>query len=257
MIIRLILTLLLVLSVIACGNVPITGRSQLQLISPQEEMKMGLAAYQDVLKKEKVSQDPVLNELVTRVGRRIAAATGRNDYQWEFRVIEDDKQINAFCLPGGKVAVYTGMKQVVTTEDELAAVIGHEVAHAIARHGGERISQQLLVEGLTVAAVLSAKNEQKAGLYAGLIGAGAAVGFLLPYSRLHESEADRMGLIYMARAGYDPRAAVTLWQRMAEAGKRRGSKPPEFLSTHPADDTRIRQIQGWLPEALREYQPRP
>jgi len=256
MIQRLLLTALLLLVIAACGNVPLTGRSQLQLISVQEEMKMGLAAYQDVLKKEKVSHDPALNELVTRVGRRIAAATGQNNYAWEFKVIEDDKQINAFCLPGGKVAVYTGMKQVVSSEDELAAVIGHEVAHAIARHGGERVSQQLLVEGLTVAAVLSAKNEQKAGLYAGLIGAGAAVGLLLPYSRLHESEADRMGLIYMARAGYDPRAAVTLWQRMAEASKGRG-KPPEFLSTHPADDTRIRQIQGWLPEALRAYRPRP
>lgn len=255
MILRLLLTVSLALSLIACGTVPLTGRSQLQLISAQEEMRMGLAAYQEVLKKEKVSQDPALNELVTRVGQRIADVTGRHDYRWEFKVLEDDEQINAFCLPGGKVAVYTGMKKVVKTEDELAAVIGHEVAHAIARHGGERVSQQLLVEGLTVAAVLSAKNEKKAERYAGLIGAGAAVGFLLPYSRLQESEADRMGLIYMARAGYDPRAAITLWRRMAEVSRGRG-KPPEFLSTHPADETRIRQLEEWLPEALREYRPR-
>ena len=240
----------------ACQNVPLTGRSQIQLISPGQEAAMGLSAYESILKKEKISTDPANNELVARVGGRIAAATGRTDFKWEFKVIEDDKQINAFCLPGGKVAVYTGLFPVSRDEAGLAAVIGHEVAHAIARHGGERLSQEIIVAGATVAAAASTKDPKKRDLYAGLLGAGAAVGFLLPYSRLHESEADRMGLIYMAKAGYDPRAAADLWRRMAEAGKGK-SKPPEILSTHPADQTRIHQIEQWLPEALKYYQPRP
>ncbi|MDP2808936.1 MAG: M48 family metallopeptidase [Rhodocyclaceae bacterium] len=245
----------LAIFIAACQNVPITGRSQLQMISPGQETAMGLAAFRDILKKEKVSGDPAANELVIRVGSRIAAATGRTDYKWEFRVIEDDKQINAFCLPGGKVAVYTGLLPVARDEAGLAAVIGHEVAHAIARHGGERLSQEILVAGITVAAAAGTSDPKKRDLYAGLLGAGAAVGFLLPYSRLHESEADRMGMIYMARAGYDPRAALDLWRRMAEVSRGKG-RPPEFLSTHPADQTRIRQIEQWLPEALSHYRPK-
>lgn len=235
-----------------CQNVPLTGRSQLQMISEQQERRMGLTSFQEILDKEKLSRDSAVNERVRRIGMRIAAATGRNDYEWEFKVIEDDKQINAFCLPGGKVAVYTGLLPVAQDDAGLAAVIGHEVAHAIARHGGERLSQEMLVTGLTVATVVATHDSKNRDLYAGLLGAGAAVGFLLPYSRLHESEADRMGLIYMARAGYDPRAAVGLWQRMAATAKDKG-KPPEFLSSHPADETRIRDIQRWLPEALGHY----
>lgn len=215
---------------------------------------MGLSAFQEVLKKEKLSHDLAENELVTRVGSRIAAATGRTDYKWEFKVVEDDKQINAFCLPGGKVVVYTGLLPVARDEAGLAAVIGHEVAHAIARHGAERLSQELVVQGVTLAAALSTDDANKRNLYVGLLGAGAAVGVLLPYSRLHESEADRMGLIYMAKAGYDPHAALELWHRMAEAGRGK-AKPPEFLSTHPADQTRIRQIESWLPEAMTYYRP--
>jgi len=244
--------LFLVLMLAACQEVPITHRSQLQLISAGEESRMGLSAYQEVLKKEKLSHDPAVNELVTRVGSRIAAATGRSDYQWEFRVLDDDKTVNAFCLPGGKVGVYTGLIPVARDEAGLAAVIGHEVAHAIARHGAERVSQQLLIEGVTVATVLGTSDKRRADLYGGLIGAGATLGFLLPYSRLHESEADRMGLIYMAKAGYDPHAALELWRRMAALDKK---KPPELLSTHPADETRIRQIEQWLPEALSYYRP--
>lgn len=241
----------------ACQTVPITGRSQLQLLGERQELQLGLTAYRDTLKKEKISADPRLNEQVQRVGRRIAEATGKRDYQWEFKVVEDDKTVNAFCLPGGKVAVYTGMLPVTRDDAGLAAVMGHEVAHAIARHGGERMSQQLAVEGLVAAAAigLAERDSGKATLYAGLLGAGAAVGVLLPYSRLQESEADRLGLIFMAKAGYDPRAAVDFWRRMAEAGKGK-AKPPEFLSTHPADDTRIRQIGSWLPEALSYYRPR-
>lgn len=238
----------------ACQSVPLTGRSQLQMISEQQERRMGLASFNEIIGKETLSEDATINERVQRIGRRIAAATGRADYDWEFRVIADDKQINAFCLPGGKVAVYTGILPVAQDDAGLAAVIAHEVAHAVARHGGERLSQEMLVTGLTVATVVATRDSRNRDLYAGLLGAGAAVGFLLPYSRLHESEADRMGLIYMAKAGYDPRAAVGLWQRMAAAGKGK-AKPPEFLSTHPADTTRIQEIERWLPEALSHYKP--
>lgn len=238
----------------ACQQVPISGRSQLQLLSERDELSMGFSAYEDVLKKERVSGDPRLNEWVTRVGSRIAAATGKPDYKWEFRVIENDKMVNAFCLPGGKVAVYTGLLPIARDDAGLAAVIGHEVAHAVARHGGERVSQQLLVEGIAAAAAVGAKDPQKAELYAGLLGVGATVGVLLPYSRLQESEADRLGLIYMAKAGYDPRAARDLWLRMAEAGKGK-PRPPQLLSTHPADATRIADIERLLPEALGYYRP--
>jgi len=237
-----------------CQNVPLTGRSQLQLISEGQERRMGLSSYEQILKKEKLSNDAALVKRLNRVGARIAAATGRDDYEWEFRLIDNDKVRNAFCLPGGKVGVYTGLLRVAPDDASLAAVIGHEAAHAIARHGGERLGQELLVSGLTAAAIMSTQDSRKAQLYAGLLGAGAAVGFLLPYSRLHEKEADRIGLIYMAKAGYDPRAAIGLWRRMAEAAKG-SSKPPEFLSTHPADATRIEEIRRWLPEALRYYKP--
>jgi len=239
----------------ACQTVPITGRSQLQLLGERQEVQMGLTAYRDTLKKEKISNDTRLNDQVLRVGRRIAEATGKRDYQWEFKVIENDKMVNAFALPGGKVAVYTGIFALTRDDAGLAAVMGHEVAHAIARHGGERLSQELAVEGLVAAAAvgLAENDSKKARLYAGLLGVGAAVGVLLPYSRLQESEADRLGLIFMAKAGYDPRSAVDFWRRMAAAGK---GEAPEFLSTHPADRTRIREIERWLPEALSYYKPR-
>lgn len=237
-----------------CSTVPVTGRSQLLMVSEQQELRMGLTSFREILEKEKLNTDPLVNERVQRIGRRIAAATGRTDYQWEFKVIENDKTVNAFCLPGGKVAVYTGLLPVAQDDAGLAAVIAHEVAHAIARHGGERLSQEMVVAGLTAATVMATSDSSRRDLYAGLLGAGAAVGFLLPYSRLHESEADRMGLIYMAKAGYDPRAALALWQRMAAQAKGK-SKPPEWLSTHPADETRIRQIERWLPEALSHYHP--
>lgn len=251
---KILLPLLAAVLLAGCQSVPLTGRSQLQMISDQQERRMGLSSFKEILEKETLNDDPAVNARVQRIGQRIAAATGRSDYQWEFKVIDDDKQANAFCLPGGKVAVYTGMLPVAQDDAGLAAVIAHEVAHAIARHGGERLSQEMLVAGLTVATVVATRDSRNRDLYAGLLGAGAAVGFLLPYSRLHESEADRMGLIYMARAGYDPRAAVGLWQRMAAAGKGK-AKPPEFLSTHPTDTTRIKEIERWLPEALSHYRP--
>ncbi|MBI3637995.1 MAG: M48 family metallopeptidase [Candidatus Rokubacteria bacterium] len=226
------------------------------LLPEGAELQMGLDAYHEVLKKSKVSSDPALRNQVTRVGTRIAEATGKTDYRWEFNVIED-KQVNAFCLPGGKVAVYTGILPVTRDDAGLAAVLGHEVSHAIARHGGERMSQNLLVQTGLVAtqAALSQRDPKTVQAVSALLGAGASVGLLLPWSRQQESEADHLGLIYMARAGYHPQAARDLWVRMAEVGRGQ-AKPPEFLSTHPAPETRIRQIEAWIPEALQYYKPR-
>jgi metalloendopeptidase OMA1, mitochondrial len=251
------LTLLLagiVLLVIACQTAPLTGRSQVMLLSEDQEAQMGQQAYGEVVKKSKVSSDPALNAQVERVGRRIAQATGKN-YAWEFKVIED-QQVNAFCLPGGKVAVYTGILPITRDDAGLAAVLGHEVAHAVARHGGERVSQQVgLNVVLTGLQVGLGANPALAQQVTALLGAGATVGVLLPWSRTQESEADHLGLIYMAKAGYHPAAAKELWVRMEAAG-RGAQKPPEFLSTHPSEATRIKQIEGWLPEALTYYRPR-
>jgi predicted Zn-dependent protease len=256
--VRTLIALVLLVVLVGCETVPITGRSQLIAIPEGEELKMGLDSYQQILGKAKVSTDPRLNEQVTRVGRRIAEATERKDYQWEFKVLED-LQVNAFCLPGGKVAVYTGILPVTRDDAGLAAVLGHEVSHAIARHGAERMTEQRFVEigqGLTVAGAQAAlaNGDPRAGQVVGAIfGAGASVGLLLPWSRAQESEADHLGLIYMAKAGYDPHAARELWVRMNQASQ---GKQLEFLSTHPLPATRITQIEGWIPEAMKYYKPR-
>jgi len=241
--------------VVACTTVPGTGRHQMMLVPESYEQELAINSYREVLSKSKVSADPVLNDQLTRVGRRIATATERTDYKWEFKVV-DDKQVNAFCLPGGKIVVYTGILPVTRDDAGLAAVVGHEVAHAIARHGGERMSQQIAVRGgLTAFQVgYAQRHPETVQLATAALGAGAAVGILLPYSRLQESEADHLGLIYMAKAGYHPSAARDLWVRMAEMSKAQ-QKPLEFLTTHPADATRIRQIEAWLPEAVKYYQP--
>jgi predicted Zn-dependent protease len=251
-----ILVALILLGAVACETVPITGRSQLLLVPEGTEVQMGLESYQQILSKAKLSTDARLTEQVTRVGLRIAEATGRSDYQWEFKVIED-KQANAFCLPGGKVAVYTGILPFTRDDAGLAAVLGHEVAHAVARHGGERLSQQMAVQGLTLAgtqALLAGRDPATIQLVTGVLGAGATVGLLMPWGRAQESEADRLGLIYMAKAGYHPSAARDLWVRMGEASK--GREQLEFLSTHPLPATRVAQIEGWIPEALQYYKPR-
>lgn len=252
---RFALALVLLVGV-ACETVPLTGRSQLLLLPESTELQMGLTSYDEVLKKSKVSTDPALNAQLLRVGRRIAEATGKTDYQWEFKLL-DDKQANAFCLPGGKVAVYTGILPITRDDAGLAAVLGHEVAHAIARHGGERVSQQLLVQtGLAATQVALSRNDPATvQMVTSLLGAGTTVGLLLPWGRGQESEADRLGMIYMAKAGYHPSAAKELWVRMDEAAKGR-QQQPEFLSTHPSAATRIKQIEGWIPEALTHYRPR-
>lgn len=253
---RRILLALLLLAVAACETVPVTGRSQLLLVSEGEETKMGIDAYQGILSKSKVSSDPRLNDQVTRVGKRIADATGRTDYPWEFKVL-DDPQANAFCLPGGEVAVYTGILPITRDDAGLAAVLGHEVAHAVARHGGERMSQTILVQtGLAATQTALAGNDPiVVQSVTALLGAGASVGLLLPWNRSQESEADHLGLIYMAKASYNPIAARDLWVRMG-AASRNSAAPPAFLSTHPSAATRVTQIEGWMPEALQYYRPR-
>jgi predicted Zn-dependent protease len=228
----------------ACQTVPITGRSQLMLISEDEEAKLGLTSYQQILGKARVSTDAQVNEQVTRVGRRVAEAAERPDYRWEFKVIED-KQANAFCLPGGKVAVYTGILPITRDDAGLAAVIAHEVAHATARHGGERLSQQMAVQGLTAVGtqtLLAGRDPATVQLVGAALGVGTTVGLLLPWGRSQESEADHLGLIYMAKAGYHPSAARDLWVRMGQASG--GSGQPEFLSTHPDPGNRSEAIQA-------------
>jgi len=251
---RLPLTLF-VLGLVGCATVPVTGRKQLLLLSEGEEVALGLQAYQEVLAKETLTTNPAVNSLVQQVGSRIAAATGKN-YEWEFKVVEKPGTVNAFCLPGGKVVVYSGLMPVAQDPEGLAVVIGHEVAHAIARHGGERVSKGLLANVAleTVAAGMGNKDPKTVQTVTGLLGAGVAVGVMLPFSRDQESEADHMGLIYMAKAGFRPEAAVAFWQRMAAASQ---GATLEILSDHPSDARRIEQIKGWLPEAQAAFVPGP
>ncbi len=236
----------------AClATTPYTHRKQLVLFSPQQEMQMGYQSAQQILKKERLSRDPNLNAVVQRVGKRIAAAAAQPNYKWQFFVIDKDV-LNAFCLPGGKVFVYKGLFRAVQNEDQLAVVIGHEVAHAIARHGAERMSMmQLGRMGKTIAA-----KTISGGKYAGAInkayGSVEGVGLILPFSRKFEYEADEIGLYLMTKAGYNPREALTFWDNMRRlsAGTK---KPPEFLSTHPADTHRIQKIQQLIPVAEKNY----
>ena len=244
----------LCLLLLSCQTTPITQRTQIILIDEPQEVALGIKAYQSVLSKAKRADDPEKTALIQRIGKRIAAVAERPDYRWEFTLIQDDEMVNAFALPGGKVAVYTGIIPVAQTEAGLAAVMAHEVAHAIARHGGERMTTGLLAQmGMTALNVgLAVKGEDPKTIQAfnTAYGLGTQFGVLLPFSRNQESEADHIGLILMARAGYDPKAAVGLWQRMAETKK---AVAPEWLTTHPSDATRIRQIRALLPDAEKEY----
>jgi len=242
----------------ACASAPYTHRSQLILVSQSQETKLGADAYHEVLAKAKVNTDPQINAIVREVGERIARAANRPDYKWEFTVIDAPNTVNAFALPGGKVAVYTGLLPVAQDTAGLAAVLGHEVAHAIAHHGAERMSQAMgaQVLGTALSVGLGGTNPTTANAIMQLYGLGAQVGVLLPWSRTQESEADHIGLILMAKAGYDPEAALALWQRMEKLeGGGKNAPPPEFLSTHPGYGTRQHDIQAWLPEAQRNFQP--
>jgi len=246
--------LLLLLIVAACRSTPVTGREQLILVPESQEIQMGLTAYQQILSESKLSNDPEKVEMVRRVGERIAAAANKPDYKWEFNLIEDDKQVNAFALPGGKVAVYTGILPVTQNEAGLATVMAHEVAHATARHGGERMSTGLLAQlgmmALDVGLAMRNQDPQMRKALLAAYGATAQVGVILPFSRKQESEADRIGFTYMAKAGYDPKEALQFWERMSKVEKQ---KAPEFLSTHPSDETRVEQIAKWLPDVEEEY----
>ena len=246
-----------------CVKAPGTARDQLVFISEEKEIALGLTAYREVLKYSRLSSDPEMTVMVNRVGRRIASAADKPEYNWEFALIQADDQINAFALPGGKVAIYTGILKVTQTEAGLATVMAHEVAHALQRHGAERYSRGILEQIGQLGAM--------AGAAAGGIDPGVAVGAMsaygvgvsLPNSRAQESEADYIGLQLMAKAGYDPREAVDFWERMSGCprkmiGKfcfRTNNAIPEFLSTHPSDVTRIKNIEAWIPGALKYYNP--
>jgi len=249
----------------ACAEVPITGRHSLHLVPEGELLTLSLQQYSDVLKKSKLSNDSKKVAEVRKVGSRIAKAaeaflveTGNQaalkNYQWEFNLIEDEDTANAWVMPGGKAAVYTGILPYTLTETGLAVVLGHEVGHALADHGNERMSQELLANmgGTALSVALTSQPQMTQQMAMAAFGAGTSIGVLLPYSRLQESEADHIGLILMARAGYDPRTAISFWQRLNAAP---GSRPPELLSTHPAPETRIANIKALLPQAMTYYRP--
>lgn len=242
----------------SCSSVPYTGRNQLVLISPDQEKGLGLQAYQETLKKSKLSDDQEKVALVRRVGQRLAKAADKPEFEWEFNLIEDDKMINAWCLPGGKVAIYTGILPVTQDEEGMAVVMGHEIAHALAKHGAERMSQGIMAQagGLAMSVLISDKPALTQNLFSQAYGVGVGVGILLPFGRKQESESDRIGLILMAKAGYNPEAAVGFWERMHKAsGKGESGELEKYLSTHPTDQTRIKQIKKWLPEAKKYRQP--
>jgi predicted Zn-dependent protease len=235
------------LAVAACAQAPMTGRSQLILLPESQDAEMGLQAYQQIKQQEKISSDAALNQRVQTVGKRIAAVSGHPEWDWQFTLF-DNLEPNAFALPGGKVGVYTGLFKVAQNDAQLAAVMGHEVGHAIARHGAERMSHGILAQ-LGGVAVGAATGSQA---YVDIYSQVATLGVILPYSRGQESEADEIGLMLMAEAGYDPREAVKLWQNFEALG---GQRPPEFLSTHPSEGTRIQRLQALMPKALEVYQP--
>jgi len=251
--------------IFACSTVPLTGRKQLNLLPESQLQQMSLAEYNSFLSESKVVTNTDQAAMVRRVGERIAASAtsylkkvGYADriagYKWEFNLV-DDKAVNAWCMPGGKVVVYTGILPVTKTEAGLATVMGHEISHAIAQHGNERMSQQMAVQigGVALDAALVTQPAETRNLFLTSYSIGTTLGVILPYSRKHESEADKLGLAFMAMAGYDPHEAVDFWTRMAAVG---GGKPPQFMSTHPSDEKRIADLKKFLPEAMKVYKPR-
>jgi len=248
-------------SLTGCYRAPGTARDQVIFFSEEKELQFGLSAFREVLRSAPLSDNVEINELVHRVGRKIAEAANKPEYQWEFAVIQDDKMVNAFALPGGKVAIFTGILKHTKDDAGLATVMGHEVAHALQRHGVERMSRSILDQIAQLGALgAAASGKTNPGAIQGLLGA-YGVNVSLPFNRKQESEADYIGLRLMAQAGYDPRAAVPFWERMSGCPRQMIDKlcfrsqqaVPEFLSTHPSDVTRINQIEAWLPEALQHY----
>lgn len=252
-----------VIGVSSCKRVPLTGRSQLNIVSDGELASLSQQQYSEFLNQNRVVRNSNNAQLVQQVGRKMATAVEeylrQNRYtdmlqqlKWEFNLVES-KEVNAWCMPGGKVVVYSGIMPIAKDEAGLAVIMGHEIAHAVARHGNERMSQGLLAQlgGVALSVAVSQKPAEVQQLYMAAFGAGAQLGVLLPFSRLHESEADKLGLVFMAKAGYDPEAAIGFWQRMSALNKQ---APPEFLSTHPSDQRRIDEIRAYLPIA-RKYAP--
>ncbi|MBX3421060.1 MAG: M48 family metallopeptidase [Pirellulaceae bacterium] len=236
-----------------CRSAPITGRKQMIMFPEQTEIAMGQQAFAEVMQQSQELSTSLSSQLVHEVGHRVAAASGRTDYEWEVRLIRGDEQ-NAYCLPGGKIVVYEGILPVCQNEAGLAVVMSHEVAHVLARHGGERMSQQAAVNGAQqVLGVLTQNREQVSReLWMRAYGVATNYGVLLPYSRKHETEADHIGLMLMSQAGYDPSEAPRFWQRFGSASQG-AVKPPEFMSTHPADHRRASELEKLLPEALTIY----
>ena len=257
--------LFLSVTVPSCTSVPLTGRRQLNLIPGSQMLSMSAKEYSDFLKANKPITNTAQSQMVVKIGKRIQGAVEQyfrqnnladklGGYQWEFNLVES-KEVNAWCMPGGKVVVYSGILPVTKTEEGLAVVMGHEIAHAVAEHGSERMSQQMLTNfgGMALEKLLETKPAATQQLWMTAFGAGAQFGVLLPFNRDQESEADHLGLVFMAMAGYNPNSAVEFWQRMAS--QKQGEAPPEFMSTHPSDETRIAQIKAVMPEAMQYYKP--
>lgn len=248
---------------VSCATVPGSERRQLRLIPQSELLSMSFTQYARFLEENPISDDAEATATVRRIGEDIASSVDRylrdngyarqaDAYRWEFQLIESE-QVNAWAMPGGKIAVYTGLLPVTITDEALAVVISHEIAHVVAEHGNERMSQALLARmgGAALAVALRDKPQETQSLWFAAYGAGAQFGILLPYSRMHEREADELGLKFMAMAGYDPRAAIDFWERMAAASS--GPRPPEFASTHPSNERRIRDIRNFMPTAMQYY----
>ena len=259
----LLFVLLTALLLSSCGSVPITGRKQLNLVSDSEVLQASLTQYASFMKTAKISTQTVKSEQVTRVGRKIAAATeaylnaaglGREvqNFQWEFNLVKDD-QINAFCMPGGKIVVYEGIMNLISSDDELATVLGHEVAHAVAKHSNERMSQQLLAQygAQALGSILQNQTAQTQQIAQQVYGLGANYAVMLPFSRKHEMEADDMGLVLMAIAGYNLDASLNFWQKMAAASGNKSQS--DIASTHPSDAKRIANLQKKIPEVKKQY----
>lgn len=261
--IRTIILLTGFLFLYACATVPVTGRRQMSLVSNAEIIQMASDQYKEVLNESKLSTNQEQVAMVKRVGKNIETAVGQYmaskgasaelaGFHWEFNLIQDDETVNAWCMPGGKVAFYTAIMPICKDEAGVAVVMGHEVAHAIANHGRERMSQGLIAQfGLgTLSAAMGQNPTATQSIFMQAVGVGTNVG-MLKFSRNHESEADHIGLIFMAMAGYDPHEAPKFWERMTELSG--GQSPPEFLSTHPSHETRIKDLEGWIPEAMQYY----
>lgn len=263
---RLLALAAVLVMVYACATVPLTGRKQLSLVPASTMLSMSRQQYGDFLKENELSADTEKTATVREVGENIQRAVERyytqrgmsgelSTYDWEFSLIESE-EVNAWAMPGGKIAVYTGILPVTEDENGLAVVIGHEIGHAVAGHGGERMSQLLMVQmgGMALTVALADRPRATQDLWITAFGLGAQIGVMLPYSRLQEHEADHLGLIFMAMAGYDPAHALSFWERLS--AEKEGTAPPAFLSTHPTDTQRIRNIRSLLPEAYRYYEER-